>query len=184
MYAEFVRLKGIDGKKIVRFKNKDLLYNLGIKKLGHRLDILKMVQDLFSSPRARSWEQMERYHQKLSTYSDSDESVTSFDGPYNSAPELDSVCLRWRQRNIPGRCRETNGTRWSDCDHEDYARHRPRKTRRAYDTNTARKAGVCNGRITGNIARTLAENQKISDQKERETALSFESLQHAIGERD
>jgi len=99
MYAEFVRLKGVDGKKIVRFKNKDLLHNLGIKKLGHRLEILKMVQDLCSSPRVRCLEQMERYHQKISSYSDSDESVTSFDSSYNSAPEPDSLCGWKLQRN-------------------------------------------------------------------------------------
>jgi len=94
MYAESVRQMGIDGKKIVRFKNKDLLYSLGVKKLGHRLEILKMVQDLCSSPRLRSLEQMERYHQKISSYSDSDESETYFDSPYNSAPEPDSSCGR------------------------------------------------------------------------------------------
>jgi len=184
MYAEFVRQKGVDGKKIVRFKNKDLLYNLGIKKLGHRLDILKMVQDFSSSPRARCLEQMERYHQKISSYSDSDESVTSFDSPYNSAPEPDRVCGRLLQRSILGRCRERNGTQ-SDCDREYYLRHRPRAALNAFKNNKTRKQIVCDGRkIIGNTAWNFTEGQEIFDHQEKETAVSFNNLQHALGERD
>jgi len=182
MYAEYVRQKGVDGKKIMRFKNKDLLYNLGIKKLGHRLDILKMVQDLCSSPRAQCLEQMERYHQRISSYSDSDESVASFDSPYNSAPEPDSACGRWLQRNISGRC-ERNGALWSDCDHEYYARRRPRAALNADNTNNARKQRVCDGRkIIGNTACNFTEGREISDQREKETVLNFKNLQYFIGE--
>jgi len=119
IYAEFFRLQGIDGEKIVQLNNKDLR-DLGISKLGHRLELLRTIKELCSHPRARCAEQMERWHQIVSSYSDSEWSVTSLDNLPKSAPEPDSSFRRKLRGKIP------LGSYWSDGDGEDYIRHSPR----------------------------------------------------------
>lgn len=100
LYAESFVQKGIDGKKIVRLSNNDLKRDLEIAKLGHRLEILTMVKELHSSPKARCAAQMERYHNTISSYSDSENSVISLDSAPYSAPEPDSWSGREAPRNF------------------------------------------------------------------------------------
>jgi len=161
MYAEFFRRKGIDGAKIVQLNSKDLRDDLGISKLGHRLELLRTIKELYTNPRARCAEQMERWHQIVSSYSDSEWSVASFDNSPNSAPEPDSSSGRQLQGNIP------LGSYWSDGDGEDYTRHSLRTTLKACETNKSLKpiAGV--GRKTNRkTASDITKGQEISDQEE------------------
>jgi len=127
-YAECFRRKGIDGEKIVQLNSKDLR-NIGILKLGHRLELLRTIKELYSNPRARCAGQMERWHQIVSSYSDSEWSVTSFDDSPKSAPEPDSLSGRNLQEKIP------QGSYWSDGDGEDYTRQSSRTTLKACEAN-------------------------------------------------
>jgi len=112
IYAEFCRRKGIDGQKIVKLNNKDLREDLGISKLGHRLELLRTIKALCSHPRARCVEQMERWHQTVSSYSDSEWSVTPLDNLPKSAPEPepDSSSARKLRGKVP------LGSYWSDSE--------------------------------------------------------------------
>jgi len=127
-YAESFRRMGIDGEKIVQLNRKDLR-DIGILKLGHRLELLRTIKELCSNPRARCAEQMERWHQIVSSYSDSEWSVTSFDNSPASAPEPDSSSGRKLQGKIP-LC-----SYWSDGDGDDYNRYSSRTTMNTCETN-------------------------------------------------
>lgn len=118
-YAKSFRKNAIDGRKIVRMSNNDL-WGLEIAKLGHRLEILKAVRELCSCPKARCAAAMERYHHRVSTYSDSETSSVSFDTSPLSAPEPPSWSGGRFRRNIRRRGRESDRTSYSDGDREDY----------------------------------------------------------------
>jgi len=137
-YAESFRRMGIDGEKIVQLDRKDLRDHLGISKLGHRLELLRTIKELCSNPRARCAGQMERWHQIVCSYSDSEWSVTSFDNYPKSAPEPDSSSGRKLPVKIP------LGSYWSDGDGEDYTRHSSTTTLKACETSKSLKptAGV------------------------------------------
>jgi len=110
IYAEFFRRKGIDGEKILQLNANDLREDLGISKLGHRLELLRTIKELCSHPRARCAEQMERWHQIVSSYSDSEWSVTSLDNLPKSAPEPDTSSARKLRGKAP------LGLYWSDSE--------------------------------------------------------------------
>jgi len=152
IYAESFRREGIDGEKIVQLNSKDLREDLGISKLGHRLELLRTVKELCSHPRARCVEEMERWHQIVSSYSDSEWSVAPSDHSSKSAPEPDSSSGRKPRGRMP------LGSYWSDGDGEDYTRHSPSTSLKAYESNKWLKPMACVGSDT--IRNTVSDITK------------------------
>lgn len=84
-YTESFRQKEVSGEQILKMDSKTLRDDLNIRKLGHRLEILRAVKELVPNPEAQCAEAMERYQSTISTYTDSDTSLVGI--PTRSAPE-------------------------------------------------------------------------------------------------
>jgi len=88
-YSDLFRGKKVSGEQILKMNYQTLLSAVGIKKLGHRLEILRSVEELNSDPE-RCREVMDQF-ECMSTCSNSDTSPVSNRAPSTPEPRDELV---------------------------------------------------------------------------------------------
>jgi len=122
-YAESFRRKCIDGRKLLKLSDNDLLVDLEIAKLGHRQEILRVIKKLGPCVTATCADTMARYpwyHNQVGNYYDSENSVSSIDSSQMSAPVPSFRSGGKYRRNTPKYDRESDRTYYSYGDRENY----------------------------------------------------------------